>query len=262
MISTWLHTYILLGVGCWFAFFFCFGPPECFSLILLPIFSSVLWVKVPRKILQENTWLNPPNLYNKIPNTFLQRGHAKFCWKLLIWCAGTTPILRKKRSEKLGWKFGLKPIPRVAPRVAPRIAFFTRLGRECNSESCSENSPEFRELLREWPLHSESSFCSQSWGGSLVSSKRSHRARNVRKFKLLWSSKLFRIGFYHFWMIYRNFFPGLGRMGNIYRNSRESTENEGWESTLRGTPRITGLAPVRIIYRKKLRDRAFCEIIR
>ena len=30
----------------------------------------------------------------------------------------------------------------------------------------------------------------------------------------------------------------------------------------RGTPRITGLAPVRIIYRKKLKDRAFVQIIR
>ena len=31
---------------------------------------------------------------------------------------------------------------------------------------------------------------------------------------------------------------------------------------LRGTPRITGLAPVRIIFRKKLQDRALFEIIR
>ena len=75
---------------------------------------------------------------------------------------------------------------------------------------------------------------------------------------LLWSSKLFRIGFYHFWIIYRNF----SRIGNIYHNSRESTENEEWQSALRGTPRITGLAPVRIIYRKKLQDSALCEIIR
>ena len=58
------------------------------------------------------------------------------------------------------------------------------------------------------------------------------------------------------------FFPGLGRLGNIYRNSRESTENEGWQSALRGTPRITGLTPVRMIYCKKLQDRAFFEIIR
>ena len=31
---------------------------------------------------------------------------------------------------------------------------------------------------------------------------------------------------------------------------------------LRGTPRITGLAPVRIIYRKKLQDKALFEMIR
>ena len=32
-------------------------------------------------------------------------------------------------------------------------------------------------------------------------------------------------------------------------------------AALRGTPRITGLDPVRIIYRKKLQDRALFEII-
>ena len=50
----------------------------------------------------------------------------------------------------------VQPIPRVAPRVAPRIGFSHKLGRESHSESCSENAPEFRELLREWPFHSES----------------------------------------------------------------------------------------------------------
>ena len=74
-----------------------------------------------------------------------------------FWRAGTTPI-KKKRSENLGWNFGVQPIPRVAPRVAPRIGFSHKLGRDCHSESCSENTPEFRELLREWPFHSESVF--------------------------------------------------------------------------------------------------------
>ena len=32
--------------------------------------------------------------------------------------------------------------------------FSCNLGRECNSESCSESGLEFRELLREWLLHS------------------------------------------------------------------------------------------------------------
>ena len=45
--------------------------------------------------------------------------------------------------------FGVQPIPRVAPRVAPRIGFSHKLGRESHSENCSENAPEFRELLRE-----------------------------------------------------------------------------------------------------------------
>ena len=52
----------------------------------------------------------------------------------------------------MGWNFGVQPIPRVAPRVAPRIGFSHQLGRESHSESCSENAPEFRELLREWPF--------------------------------------------------------------------------------------------------------------
>ena len=41
-----------------------------------------------------------------------------------------------------------------------------KLGRDCHSENCSENTPEFRELLREWPFHSESVFFFQNWGGS------------------------------------------------------------------------------------------------
>ena len=68
------------------------------------------------------------------------------------------PQFWKKRSENLGWNLGVQPIPRVAPRVAPRIGFSHKLGRECHSENCSENTPEFRELLREWPFHSESVF--------------------------------------------------------------------------------------------------------
>ena len=64
------------------------------------------------------------------------------------------PQFWKKRSENLGWNFGVQPIP----RVAPRIRFSHKLGRESHSESCSENALEFRELLREWPFHSESVF--------------------------------------------------------------------------------------------------------
>ena len=84
--------------------------------------------------------------------------------ELIFWRAGTTPILKKKkRSENLGRNFGVQSIPRVAPRVAPRIGFSHTLGRESHSESCSENAPEFRELLREWPCHSESVFSKLGW---------------------------------------------------------------------------------------------------
>ena len=40
----------------------------------------------------------------------------------------------------------------------PGIGFSHKLGRQCHSENCSENTLEFRELLREWPFHSESVF--------------------------------------------------------------------------------------------------------
>ena len=73
--------------------------------------------------------------------------------------------------------------------------------------------------------------------------------------------KWLRFSFYYLRDIYRNCFTGLGRLGNIYRNSGRSTESERWQPALRGTPRITGLALVRIIYRRKLQDRAFLEII-
>ena len=86
---------------------------------------------------------------------------------LYVWCAGTTPILKKTLRE-FGLKFWRPTIPRDAPRVAPRIGFSHKLGRERHSENCSENTPEFRELLREWTFHSESVFF-QNWGGSQVS---------------------------------------------------------------------------------------------
>ena len=71
-------------------------------------------------------------------------GPKSLCWKSL--CAF---LVWKKRSENLGWNFGVQPIPRVAPRVAPRIGFSHKLGRESHSESCSENAPEFPESCSE-----------------------------------------------------------------------------------------------------------------
>ena len=62
---------------------------------------------------------------------------------------------------------------RVAPRVAPRIGLSHKLVVSAvpriaprmprNSENCSENAPEFRELLLEWPFHSESVFFRIGW---------------------------------------------------------------------------------------------------
>ena len=80
---------------------------------------------------------------------------------------------------------------------------------------------------------------------------RQRRYRGVQK----WS----RIGFYYLRDIYRNFFTGLGRLGNIYRNSGISTESERWQPALRGTPRITGLAPARIITVENYRTGPFSE---
>ena len=74
--------------------------------------------------------------------------------------------------------------------------------------------------------------------------------------------KWLRIRFYYLRDIFRNCFTGLGQLGNIYRNSGVSTESKRWQPALRGTSRITGLAPVRIICHKKLQDRALLEIIR
>ena len=71
--------------------------------------------------------------------------------------------------------------------------------------------------------------------------------------------KWLRIWFYYLRDIYRNYFTGLGRLGNICRNSGVSTESERWQPALRGT---LDWALVRIIYRKKLQDRALFEIIR
>ena len=51
-------------------------------------------------------------------------------------------------SQNVGWNCGFQP----SPGVAPRIVSSHGLGRGCSFESCSKNSAEFRELLREWPL--------------------------------------------------------------------------------------------------------------
>ena len=53
---------------------FLFLGRRIFSRISSPdLFSSFLWEKVPRKILQENPRQNPPK---KFPDTFLQRGQS------------------------------------------------------------------------------------------------------------------------------------------------------------------------------------------
>ena len=74
--------------------------------------------------------------------------------------------------------------------------------------------------------------------------------------------KWLRIRFYYLRDIYHGNFAGLGQLGNICRNSGVSTESERWQPALRGTPSITGLAPVRIIYVKNCRKGPFSPIIR
>ena len=77
------HTKELLGsdVGRMdFSLMFIFEPQDCF----VGCFSSFLWEKVPRKILQENPWQNPPkSIQQKSPTTFC-RGAGP---KIGGWCA-------------------------------------------------------------------------------------------------------------------------------------------------------------------------------
>ena len=52
-----------------------FEPPDIFSPILLPnSFSSILWEKVPRKILQDNPRQNPPKIIQQNSPTIFCRG--------------------------------------------------------------------------------------------------------------------------------------------------------------------------------------------
>ena len=71
----------LLGFGRTdFSRIFIFGPPDFFADFLADFFSSLLWEKVPRKILQESPRKNPPNfIHQKSSDTFLQNGRGKIC---------------------------------------------------------------------------------------------------------------------------------------------------------------------------------------
>ena len=51
----------------------CLGRRIFSRILSLDFFSSFLWEKVPRKILQENPRQNPPNLHNKNPPTHFCR---------------------------------------------------------------------------------------------------------------------------------------------------------------------------------------------
>ena len=60
----------------------------------------------------------------------------------------------------------LLPLPGVALGIAPGIGLHMAQVMRCTSESCSENAPEFLELLRAWLFRSKSVFsCSRDWGG-------------------------------------------------------------------------------------------------
>ena len=91
-------------------------PPEWWPMWICPALSLRNFVKVPCRL----------HMFS-IP--MARRDHPSL----------------KKSSENSGWNFGVQPIPRIAPRVAPRIGFSHKSGRECNSESYSENIPEFRD---------------------------------------------------------------------------------------------------------------------
>ena len=49
---------------------FIFGPPDSFTDFVTGFFSSILWEKVPRKILQENPRQNPPKFIRQKSPTY------------------------------------------------------------------------------------------------------------------------------------------------------------------------------------------------
>ena len=57
-----------------FSRMFFFGPPDFFEDFVAGCFLSFLGQKVPRKILQENPWQNPPKLLQQKPPTHFCRG--------------------------------------------------------------------------------------------------------------------------------------------------------------------------------------------
>ena len=80
------------------------------------------------------------------------------------------------------------------------LRFSHKLGRECHSENCSENAPEFRELLREWPFSLRERFFFKigvvprflngvkyrsGWFLSLCSCDRSRRKMSWKRRKML-----------------------------------------------------------------------------
>ena len=71
----------------------------------------------------------------------------------IVWCARTTPIFQKNAPRI--WA-QMKPLglPRNSGSWSER--FLHGFSRELTSENCSEIAPEFRDLLQEWPIHSES----------------------------------------------------------------------------------------------------------
>ena len=77
-----LGTLNILRVGFWqngfFVDFYFLAAGFCRGFCRRIVFSSFLRGRVPRKILQENPRQHPPNLYSKIPDTFLQRGRANY----------------------------------------------------------------------------------------------------------------------------------------------------------------------------------------
>ena len=96
-----------------FSRIFIFEPPDFSADFLAGFFSSLLWEKVPRKILQENFRENPPKfMQQKSSNTFLQIGRGK---NLVIFqeiCE-----FRKKKKKK-------HPFSRSGSRIGLFVVWF------------------------------------------------------------------------------------------------------------------------------------------
>ena len=71
-------------------------------------------------------------------------------WNRLILAHG--PQSRKEKVREFGLKFWRPTNSESRSESCSENSVSHKLGRECHSKNCSENTPEFRESLREWPF--------------------------------------------------------------------------------------------------------------